>query len=95
MNGSALNNFDPDCIHCPYQPFCGTDPIDDVSRYGRVDLPKGDTWFCQRHTAIFDRIVRMNYSDDPRERFSLAAWSGVASWPKGLAPRHDPAPAQG
>ena len=89
MNTSAANNFDPDCIHCPYQPFCGSDVIDDVSRYGRIDLPRGDTWFCRRQLSIFDRIVALIYSRDEKARFSLRHWAGVASWPDQLAPRHD------
>ncbi len=88
LNASALNNFDPDCIHCAYQPFCGSDPIDAVSRYGRVDLPKSATWFCGRHLSIFDRVVRLLYSKDKKELFSLAAWAGVPSWPAELAPVH-------
>jgi hypothetical protein len=88
MNGSALNNFDPDCIHCAYQPFCGSDPIDAVSRYGRVDVPKADTWFCGRHLSIFDRVVQLIYSRDEKVLFSLRQWAGVASWPPHLAPVH-------
>ena len=57
LNTSSMNNFDPDCIHCAYQPFCGTDVVDDISRYGRIDLPKSETWFCKRQMAIFDKIV--------------------------------------
>lgn len=88
LNGAALNNFDPDCIHCAYQPFCGSDPIDAVSRYGRVDIPQGDTWFCGRQLAIFDRVIRLIYSRDEKDLFSLRHWAGVASWPTELAPVH-------
>ena len=89
---SSLNNFDPDCIHCPYQPYCGTDPIDDVSRYGRHDLPRADTWFCGRQLFVFDRIVKLIYCRDERDLFSLRHWAGLSSWPASLAPvHHDPA----
>ena len=85
---SAINNFDPDCVHCAYQPYCGSDPIDDVSRYGRVDLPRADTWFCGRHLAIFDQVVRLIYSHDEKDQFSLRAWAGLSTWPASLAPVH-------
>lgn len=88
LNSMALNNFDPDCIHCAYQPFCGTDAIDDVSRYGRVDRPRHDTWFCGRHMAIFDKVFELIYRDDEAARASLAAWAGVAAWPAVLSPVH-------
>jgi radical SAM protein with 4Fe4S-binding SPASM domain len=90
INGNSFNNLDPDCIHCAYQPFCGSDPIDNVSRYGRVDVPRADTWFCSRHLSIFDRIVMLLYSTQEKDRFSLAHWAGIASWPPHLSPRHDP-----
>jgi His-Xaa-Ser system radical SAM maturase HxsB len=56
LNSVALNQTHPDCIHCAYLPYCGVDTIDDVSRYGRVDLPKSDTWFCNKQTFLFDWI---------------------------------------
>lgn len=88
LNQAACNNFDPDCIHCPYQPFCGSDPIDDISRYGRVDLPRHQTWFCRRHLSLFDKVFELLYRDDEATRFSLTRWAGLASWPDGLARTH-------
>lgn len=81
-----INNFDPDCIHCPYQPFCGTDPIDDLSRSGRIDMPRHETWFCQRHLAVFDLAMKLLYSFDPSVEFTLSRWLGLESVPEGLRP---------
>ena len=80
LNASSLNNFDPDCIHCPYQAFCGTDVVDDLSRYGRVDISRLSTWFCKRHLALFDKIFELINRDDEATRQSLASWAGVNSW---------------
>lgn len=77
LNAEALNIFDPDCVHCPYQAFCGVDLVDDLSRYGRIDLPRHATDFCQRHTAIFDLVFELLYCDDPNVRRALALWSGL------------------
>ncbi|MGY5794072.1 His-Xaa-Ser system radical SAM maturase HxsB len=77
LNAEALNLFDPDCVHCPYQAYCGVDLIDDLSRYGRIDLPRHLTDFCQRHTALFDLAFELLYSDDPKVRRSIALWSGL------------------
>lgn len=77
MNAEATNLFDPDCVHCPYQAFCGVDFIDDLSRYGRIDLPRHETDFCRRHTAIFDLVFELLYSDDPKIRHSMALWAGL------------------
>jgi His-Xaa-Ser system radical SAM maturase HxsB len=86
LNHSSFNNFDPDCIHCPYQAFCGTDTIDDVSRYGRIDLPRHETWFCQRQLSIFDKLFELIYSNDPKVCYSLAKWAGLQGWPEELSP---------
>jgi len=56
LNMHAVSQVHPDCTHCAYMPFCGIDVIDDISRYGRSDLPKQDTWFCRRQMSLFDLI---------------------------------------
>lgn len=81
-----INNFDADCIHCPYQPFCGTDPVDDLSRHGRVDVPRRESWFCQRHLAVFDLAMDLLYSTDPDVEFSLVRWLNIGSLPEALRP---------
>lgn len=86
LNAASLNNFDPDCIHCAFQPFCGSDLIDDISRYGRTDQAKTSTWFCRRHTSIFDHVFELMYRDDPATKHSLALWAGVAHWGPQMAP---------
>lgn len=85
LNSSSLNNFDPDCIHCVYQPFCGSDLVDDISRYGRVDIPRHETWFCRRQTSVFDKVFELLYRDDEATRLSLARWTGIPEWPQQLA----------
>lgn len=88
LNENAINTFDPDCVHCPYQAFCGVDLLDEISREGRIDMPKTSTDFCRRHMFIFDRIFDLIYSDDPKVRHSLALWAGVQDFPTDLAPVH-------
>jgi len=88
LNQEASNNFHPDCVHCTYQAYCGVDLVDDLSRYGRIDVPKHETDFCQRHIAIFDKIFEMMYSDDAKVRKSLAIWAGVPNFDASLARWH-------
>jgi His-Xaa-Ser system radical SAM maturase HxsB len=56
LNWQSMNQTEADCLHCAYMPFCGTDLIDDMSRYNRIDFPKLDTWFCRRNMMVFDLI---------------------------------------
>jgi His-Xaa-Ser system radical SAM maturase HxsB len=88
LNVEAFNNFHPDCVHCTYQPYCGVDLIDDLSRYGRIDLPKHLTDFCQRHTYLFDKAFELIYSNDPKVHRSLAFWLGIPDFTPDLAPAH-------
>lgn len=88
LNASSFNNYDPDCVHCVYQPFCGMDVIDDVSRYGRIDLPRADTWFCGRHMAVFDKVFEVMRRSDPAARHSLANWLDIGAWRDDMVPVH-------
>ena len=85
LNAASFNDLDPDCQHCAYQPFCGVDLIDDISRYGRVDVPKHETYFCRRHLALFDKAFEMITSRDPKVLHSLCKWLGVENWPDAFA----------
>ncbi|MBB3348391.1 His-Xaa-Ser system radical SAM maturase HxsB [Sphingomonas sp. BK069] len=81
LNAHASNDDDPACGRCAFQPFCGRDVIDDVARYGRIDKPRHETAFCQRHQAIFDLAFRLIYEDDPAVRHSLARWLRLPGTP--------------
>ncbi len=77
LNGSSLNNFDPDCIHCAYQPFCGFDLVDDLSRYGRIDLPRHETCFASATQPFSIRLL--STSTAMMRRFSFQLVSGSVS----------------
>ncbi len=78
FNQHSTNVGDPACDACTYQPFCGRDLIDDLSRYGRIDPPRHETFFCQRHLAMFDLAMQLVYSEDDATQYSLAKWLGLA-----------------
>ena len=86
FNHNASNYFDPDCRHCAYQPYCGVDHIDDISRYGRVDLPRMETEHCKLHMGLFDLAFELLYSSDPNIKLSLAHWLDVPEIPLDLIP---------
>lgn len=88
LNKEAFNTFHPDCIHCPYQAYCGVDLVDDLSRYGRIDIPKHLTDFCQRHTYLFDKVFELLYSDDSKVQKSIALWAGMPEFEPGIAKVH-------
>lgn len=70
------------------QPFCGRDIVDDLARYGRIDVPRQETEFCRRHTHMFDLLFRLIYEDDPAVRYSLSRWLRLDSTPIALGAVH-------
>lgn len=85
INAHSTNQFDPECVQCAYQPYCGRDLVDDLARYGRIDLPRHETEFCRRHLHLFDLIFRLLHEDDPKVRFSLSRWLRLPSIPEKFA----------
>ena len=83
LNWHAINQAHPDCIQCAYMPYCGIDIVDDISRRGRVDIPKQDTWFCQRQMNLFDLIFERVVAQDRRYLAVFLKW---------LHRREDPPP---
>ena len=74
LQSKSFNLLDPWCSQCTYQAACGSDPIDDIARYGRVDVPKPNTAFCQKHLHLFDFAIELIYSKDEAVQRSLASW---------------------
>ena len=74
LNLHAINQVHPDCIHCAYMPYCGIDIIDDMSRYGRTDIPKHETWFCQRQMNLFDLVFEKVATQDRRYLMVFLKW---------------------
>lgn len=88
FNQHASNFEDPDCMHCVYKAYCGLDLVDDLSRYGRIDIPRHQTEHCRSHMDLFDFAFELLYSDDPKVRKSIASWLQVPRYSPELAQRH-------
>lgn len=88
MNAHASNFDDPACQRCAYQPFCGRDLVDDLARYGRIDVPRLETEFCRRHLHIYDFLFRLIYEDDSAVRYSLSRWLRLDGTPPALGVVH-------
>jgi len=87
LNTGVTNQFDPDCVRCAFQPFCGRDVVDDLARYGRIDLPRHETDFCRRHLHLFDFAFELIYSDDEAVRHSLGRWLRIPGTPSAFGER--------
>lgn len=78
LDRHSTNIGDPACDSCAYQPWCGRDLVDDLSRYGTILKPRHETFFCQKHLHMFDLAMRLIYDPDPAVRYSLAKWTGLS-----------------
>ena len=74
INYWSENQTHQDCIHCVYQPFCGIDIVDDMSRYERFDGVKLESWFCNRQTFLFDFIFDKVEKKDPEWLKVFSNW---------------------
>lgn len=84
LDSHSTNAMDPACRQCAYQPYCGRDVIDDIARYGTIDLPRTETEFCRKHMHLFDLIFELVYSDDPAVRHSVSRWLRLPGTPAEL-----------
>ena len=56
LNSRSSNAGDPACKECSFQPFCGVDNIDNISRYGTIDVQTLNSHYCITHMGIFKYI---------------------------------------
>lgn len=74
LDAASTLDGDPVCEACAYKPYCGRDIVDDISRYGTIDVPREETEFCKRHMALFDYAFELIGSEDEKVRHSLGRW---------------------
>lgn len=72
LNRHSSNEKDVHCMSCRHQTYCGVDNIDNISRYGTIDIPKIDTYFCNNHMFMFDLVRSKIGSTEPRDIRNLA-----------------------
>lgn len=87
LNRHSTNQFDPACERCAFQAFCGRDLVDDLARYGRIDLPRTETAFCRRHQEIFEFAFELIYDEDQAVQYSLSRWLRLDGTPVALGER--------
>lgn len=86
LDRASTSDGDPACEECTYQAFCGRDIVDDISRYGRIDMPRHETDFCRRHLSLFDFAFELIHSDDEQVQYSLRRWLGLSGETGRLVP---------
>ncbi|BFM22477.1 His-Xaa-Ser system radical SAM maturase HxsB [Gilvimarinus japonicus] len=70
----SFNFVHPGCSDCAYQPFCGSDPCQNISAQGESVGNKSLSTFCKYHMEMFRFIFSKIYSDN-QARSLLSRWS--------------------
>ncbi|WP_114784314.1 His-Xaa-Ser system radical SAM maturase HxsB [Vibrio tetraodonis] len=60
----SFSSKHPGCVSCSFQPFCGSDPCQNISLFGEPIGDKSISRFCQYHKAMFTLVLRHIYRED-------------------------------
>jgi radical SAM protein with 4Fe4S-binding SPASM domain len=63
----------PQCTDCPFEPYCGTDPVFHRATQGDPVGHRPTSAFCARNMFVFKLLIRM-LEDDPSARAILRRW---------------------
>lgn len=64
----------PGCADCPFQLYCGADPVENHATQGDIFGHRPTSNFCGRNMAIIKHLLRLYHSDDPFIRRLFASW---------------------
>lgn len=63
----------PQCTDCPFEPFCGTDPVFHHATQGDMVGHRPTSGFCDRNMFVFKLLVSL-LEDDPKAAEILRRW---------------------
>ncbi|WP_417579025.1 His-Xaa-Ser system radical SAM maturase HxsB [Nitrincola sp.] len=66
-------NFDkPGCSSCAFQPYCGGDPMQNISLFGEPIGDKSLSHFCEYHRGMFKLVIAYLSGDRSDQAFAAA-----------------------
>jgi len=65
----GINLDKPGCSTCAYQPFCGADPLQNISLFGEPVGHKAQSPFCEYHKTMFTIAVEYLYGSETDRQF--------------------------
>lgn len=65
----------PDCVHCPYQPYCGIPPVHTHKMQGSLFGRMRESTLCQVHKGIQDYLFELLGSGDQETIDVLERWT--------------------
>ena len=65
----------PDCVHCAYQPYCGTIPTFNYKHHGSIFGRMRESSVCSVHKGIQDYLFEKLAAGDPHTLQSFERWT--------------------
>ena len=67
----GINYNKPGCVDCAFQPFCGADPLQNISLFGESIGHKAHSPFCEYHKGMFRIALEYLYGSPEDKSFIL------------------------
>ena len=67
----------PDCVHCPYQPYCGIPPVHSHRIQGTLLGRMRESSLCAVHKGIQDYLFEKLASGDEETLRVLEKWTTI------------------
>lgn len=77
ITAQSFNFLHPGCETCAFQPFCGTDPCQNVSLQGEPIGDKSISEFCSYHKSMFRFIVQKYFLGTQDDKCLIEEWVNV------------------
>ena len=71
---SACNECLPGCSYCVYQPYCGADPVRNLSEQGNMIGFRPTNEMCKKNKAIFHYLFSLIKKNDPEINRIFWSW---------------------
>ena len=71
---SACNECLPECSYCVFQPYCGADPVRNLSEQGDMVGFRPTNEMCKKNKAIFQYLFELLKKNDPEINRIFWSW---------------------
>lgn len=77
ITSQSFNFLHPGCETCAFQPFCGSDPCQNISLQGESIGDKSISEFCSYHKSMFRFVVQKYFLGSLEDRCLIEEWVNV------------------
>jgi His-Xaa-Ser system radical SAM maturase HxsB len=75
ITAQSFNILHPGCETCAFQPYCGSDPCQNISLQGEPVGDKSISEFCNYHKSMFRFLVQKYFLGTSEDKLLLEEWA--------------------